>query len=83
MKSLNLITLRCADVEVSRKFYELLGLCFAAHQHGNGPMHYAHEDDRGVFELYPSAAKVKDETGLGFATDNLEGLQSLMEHSFR
>lgn len=51
MLAINLLVLRCADLERSRLFYELLGLRFTRHAHGSGLEHYAHEDERGVFEL--------------------------------
>jgi catechol 2,3-dioxygenase-like lactoylglutathione lyase family enzyme len=47
MKRLNLLVLRCGDVEGCRAFYEVLGLRFVKHRHGQGPEHYAHEDERG------------------------------------
>ena len=71
MKALNLLVLRCADLEACRRFYELLGLRFSKHAHGSGPEHYAHEDERGVFELYPAAGP-GDRTGLGFGSSELD-----------
>ena len=53
MKSLNLLVLRCANIERSKSFYELFGLAFNKEQHGNGPLHYSSSDERGVFEIYP------------------------------
>ena len=79
MRSLNLLVLRCRDVEASRTFYELFGIRFKKHAHGSGPEHYAHEDERGVLELYPSTmAQGSDMTGLGFACGDLEGLRESM-----
>ena len=72
MKWLNLLFLRCRDVDASRAFYECLGMTFAKHRHGSGPEHYAHEDDRGVFELYPATPDAPaDATGLGFGATDL------------
>ena len=74
MDRLNLVVLRCADLEWSRAFYELLGMTFTRHAHGSGPEHFAHEDGRGVFELYPQATgSTGDNTGLGFAAGDLAG----------
>ena len=80
MKQLNLLVLRCADIEQSRRFYEALGMTFVRHSHGSGPEHYAHEDERGVFELYPAKHYVTstDATGLGFATSDLEGTRAAL-----
>ncbi|HZK82668.1 MAG TPA: VOC family protein [Humisphaera sp.] len=73
MQTLNLLVLRCVDLERSRLFYELFGLAFERHKHANGPEHFAHEDHRGVFELYPAkVATSPDMSGLGFAAANLE-----------
>jgi lactoylglutathione lyase len=84
MERLNLLVLRCRDIERSRAFYEILGLSFTKHAHGSGPEHYAHEDSKGVFELYPSAgAASADETGLGFASPSLQSTWSkLHERGF-
>ena len=78
MNRLNLVVLRCADMERSKGFYEMLGMTFSRHRHGAGPEHYAHEDEHGVFELYPSAEPTSgDKTGLGFAASDLENLRQL------
>ena len=75
MNRLNLLVLRCRGVERSRAFYEIFGLSFAPHRHGSGPEHYAHEDGRGVLELYPaSSPDAGDATGLGFSAPNLSPL---------
>ncbi len=73
MNGLNLLVLRCRDLERARAFYEVFCLRFARHGHGSGPEHYVHEDERGVFELYPAAneSSVGDRTGLGFAVPDL------------
>jgi lactoylglutathione lyase len=52
---LNLLVLRCTDLERSREFYEALGLAFAAEQHGSGPNHYSANLGGLVLELYPSS----------------------------
>jgi catechol 2,3-dioxygenase-like lactoylglutathione lyase family enzyme len=73
MRSLNLLVLRCRDLEASRAFYETFGFRFTKHAHAAGPEHYAHEDDRGVLELYPATSPNRgDMTGVGFAVANLE-----------
>jgi len=67
MKRLNLLILRCRDIEKARSFYECFDMSFIKHSHGSGPEHYAAEDDAGVFELYPAAGEAaSDQTGLGF-----------------
>jgi catechol 2,3-dioxygenase-like lactoylglutathione lyase family enzyme len=81
MKSLNLLVLRCGNIERSKAFYELFGMAFAKHQHGNGPVHYASDDESGMFELYPLEGASADQTGLGFTSGDLEGLHMLMRRN--
>jgi catechol 2,3-dioxygenase-like lactoylglutathione lyase family enzyme len=73
--SLNLLVLRCRDLEASRAFYEQLGFAFAEHVHGSGPRHYAAEAPDFVLELYPAPSIDNvDQTGLGFAVPDLHAL---------
>lgn len=81
MRSLNLLVLRCGDIERSKAFYELFGMAFMHEQHGNGPAHYSATDDSGTFEIYPREGAVPDQTGLGFITGELEGLHTLLRRN--
>jgi len=81
MRSLNLLVIRCGNIERSKAFYELFGMAFAQHQHGNGPKHYASEDDSGVFEIYPTEGGALDQTGLGFVSGDLDGLHMLLRRN--
>jgi len=74
LNALNLLVLRCRDLEAARAFYESFGLRFTKHAHGSGPEHYAHEDPRGVFELYPATGPTDDKTGLGFGFPDVESM---------
>lgn len=38
---LNLLVLRCRDIEATRTFYTQLGLTFTREQHGSDPVHYS------------------------------------------
>jgi len=51
--SLNLVVIRCAELDASARFYEAIGLSFVRHRHGNGPEHLASETPAMIFELYP------------------------------
>ena len=52
---LNLIVMYSSNIEVSKAFYENVGLTFEKHKHGNGPEHYAATDKQGsVIEIYPT-----------------------------
>ena len=80
MNPLNLLVLRCRDLERARAFYEVFGFAFMKHAHGTGPEHYAREDGRGVFELYPAGDTEwgGDRTGLGFAVADLAGTRAAL-----
>src|SRR6266481_8894238 len=41
--TLNLVVLRCADIDRAMAFYSKLGLHFARHRHGTGAEHYSAE----------------------------------------
>jgi lactoylglutathione lyase len=74
---MNLVVARCRDIDATRAFYDCLGFEFERHSHGTGPEHYAHEDARGVFELYPVATgKTPDTAGLGFSHPDLDSLSN-------
>jgi lactoylglutathione lyase len=52
-------------------------MTFTRHAHGAGPEHYAHEDERGVFEIYPAKqGDAADKTGLGFLVADLAGMHA-------
>lgn len=74
MVKLNLVVVRCADVERAKAVYQALGLTFEHHAHGSGPMHYTWEGDGVVFELYPLTDAHAPTTGtrVGFAVDDVD-----------
>ena len=75
MKSrLNLVVIRAADLEISRSFYERIGLVFTEHQHGAGPVHLASESEGFVFEIYPAGQKFTADTRLGFSVADVDKL---------
>ena len=71
---LNLIVLRCADIDRTRSFYESFDLRFERHRHGSGPEHYGTVDDReAVVELYPASERnPADRCGVGFGVPDLD-----------
>lgn len=79
---LQLLVLRCRDVETSRRFYERLGLTFTKEKHGSGPEHYASTDAGFVLELYPvKEGDGPDNVRLGFSLPGLgELIGDLMKH---
>jgi lactoylglutathione lyase len=54
--TLSLFVLRCADIHAAKGFYSLLGMTFAAEQHGNGPPHFSATIGSVVLEIYPCPA---------------------------
>ena len=65
--SINLLVLRCREIEQSRQFYEKLGLKFIKEKHGSGPAHYSADVDGLVLELYPAKEHEQpDNCRLGF-----------------
>jgi len=85
MRNLNLLVLRCRDIERSKSFYQLFGMAFNREQHGNGPEHYSSSDEAngggGVMELYPTEGAAPDQTGLGFVTGELDDLHMLLRRN--
>jgi lactoylglutathione lyase len=74
--------LRCKDLDVTRRFYEKIGLVFQKERHGTGLEHYASEIQGFVLELYPvTASQPSDSIRLGFATDNLAEVAGSIRHS--
>lgn len=72
---LNLLVIRTADPDALKEQYEALGLTFKHHRHGNGPFHYAAENNGLVFEIYPLLPSVKEADAsirLGFKAVGLE-----------
>ena len=72
---LNLLVIRTQKPEILKSQYEYLGFSFDYHQHGNGPLHYASEQDGFVFEIYPltkSMEKADHSIRLGFDIENLK-----------
>ena len=77
----NLLVLRCKDIEVTRRFYEQLGLGFVEGKHGSGPQHYAWESDGFVLELYPAGeGQAPDNVRLGFTTRLLADVSGNLLH---
>jgi lactoylglutathione lyase len=79
-EAMNLLVLRCGDIDRCWAFYETLGLSFVRHRHGQGPEHYAHEDERGVIELYAArTGAAADRAGLRFWIEDIEALRAELE----
>jgi len=74
MISLNLLVLRCTDIEKSKEFYKKLTLSFVKEQHGKGAIHYATTLGDMVLELYPLGSGTVDNTRLGFTVNSSKSI---------
>lgn len=80
--AVNLLVLRCRDVELTRRFYEKLGMSFAKEKHGRGPEHHAWQNGDFVLELYPTShQQTPDNVWLGFSTPLLADISGNILHS--
>ncbi|WP_299438272.1 hypothetical protein [uncultured Aquimarina sp.] len=81
---INLLVIRTDNPEILKTQYEKLGFNFDYHQHGNGPFHYASEQDGFVFEIYPltkSMGKADNSIRLGFEIQELNAKIIDLENS--
>jgi len=81
--TLNLVVLRCADIDQAMAFYSKLGLNFRKHQHGTGPEHYSAEMAGAVFELYPQSGDGPSTLGtrVGFCVSSVDDvIQALSDY---
>ncbi len=77
--ALNLLVLRCRNLETCKTFYEQLSFSFQREQHGSGPVHYAAELEGLVLELYPLKQDTPpDQTRLGFRLSVEGSLEELL-----
>lgn len=67
--TLDLLVLRCRDIEKTRAFYTQLGLIFEREQHGNSPVHYSAHIGSMLLELYPATGE-PDNVRLGFVVSS-------------
>jgi lactoylglutathione lyase len=73
---LSLVVIRSINLEEAVNFYQMLGLNFEKHQHGNGLEHFASNLGQTTFEIYPQTAKMGTTTGarLGFQVLDVDSL---------
>jgi lactoylglutathione lyase len=76
MVVLSLVVIRSGNLEESVKFYQMLGLNFEKHQHGNGLEHFASNVGQTTFEIYPQTARRGTTIGtrLGFQVFDVDSL---------
>ncbi|RKR05344.1 hypothetical protein C8C83_4689 [Flavobacterium sp. 90] len=80
---IRLLVLRTKDTKKLSDFYNLFGLEFEYHKHGNSPFHYSATIGKTVLEIYPLAKEQTEadkNLRLGFGIDNFEIIiQKLVE----
>ena len=81
---INLIVIRAKDLEVSKEFYETLGMSFSYEQHGQGEKHLSTILKGTVFEIYPCTDELNTSSvRLGFQVSSvdevIEELQQIIE----
>ncbi|MFY0598153.1 MAG: glyoxalase/bleomycin resistance/extradiol dioxygenase family protein [Cyclobacteriaceae bacterium] len=81
---MNLVVIRTEHPSELKRQYEVLGLTFKYHQHGNGPMHFASDFEGLVFEIYPltkSMNKPDNSLRIGFEVNDLEQIMNGVRNS--
>jgi catechol 2,3-dioxygenase-like lactoylglutathione lyase family enzyme len=73
---LQLLVLRCADLDASRRFYAALGLDLREERHGEGPVHWAARVGRAVVELYPADARGPSTVRWGLRVDDIDATRA-------
>jgi lactoylglutathione lyase len=73
---LSLVVIRAVNLEESVKFYQMLGLNFEKHRHGNGLDHFASNLGQTTFEIYPQTDRMGTTIGtrLGFQVLDVDSL---------
>lgn len=62
---MNLLVLRCRNIDATKAFYAQFGLVFEREQHGSSPVHYSTHIGNMLLELYPAKGE-PDNVRLGF-----------------
>ena len=78
---LNLIVIHSQDLEISKRFYETLGISFTYEQHGKGKKHLSAVMEGMVFEIYPRNNNIDTSAvRLGFRVESVDKiLEDLQE----
>ncbi len=77
---MNLVVIRSGDIDRAAHFYGALGLVLTKHRHGTGPMHYACEWDRFVFEIYPvGASGPTAAVRMGFSVEDVDSVVEALQ----
>lgn len=81
---INLLVLRSGDPKKLAGFYNLLGLTFEYHKHGNSPYHYSALIGQSALEIYPLSKNQTEPDKylrLGFNIDNFETIMEKLKES--
>lgn len=81
---LKLLVIRTANMQKLVYFYQLLGVSFDYHKHGNSPYHYSAIVDGTVIEIYPLTKNQTEADGnlrLGFELEDFDKVIKLLKES--
>ncbi|MFS2190396.1 VOC family protein [Mucilaginibacter sp. Mucisp84] len=81
---LKLLVIRTANTQKLVDFYQLLGVSFDYHKHGNSPYHYSATVDGTVMEIYPLTKNQTEADGnlrLGFELEDFDKVIKLLKES--
>ena len=71
--TLNLVVIYAKDLEISKEFYQTLGISFLYEQHGRGKKHLSAGLEGIVFEIYPRRDDVETSAvRLGFRVSSVD-----------
>lgn len=71
--TLNLIVIHSQNLEISKQFYETLGISFSYEQHGRGKKHLSAVLSGIVFEIYPRSNDIETSVvRLGFRVTSVD-----------
>ncbi len=71
--TVNLIVIHSENLEISKRFYETLGISFSYEQHGSGKKHLSVVLSGMVFEIYPRSDDLDTLTvRLGFRVSSVD-----------
>ena len=80
--SIQLLVLRCRNIEETMRFYNLYEFSFQKEKHGKGPEHYAADNFGFVLELYQVVQGDKpDNVRVGFSTPYLSDISGNLLHA--
>ncbi len=69
---LDLIVLKCPNIERSKNFYESIGRSFVQEKNDKSPWHYSSQNIQPKIEIYPSKNYLENHVSLFFVALNIK-----------